>query len=786
MKPFDHINVNTVQEAAEILSAGNACVIAGGTDLLGRLKDNITPDYPETVVNIKSIPGIAAISEEEGALKVGALALLSDIARHPVIREHYTALAEAAAHVASPNIRNMATLGGNISQFTRCWYFRKPENRFNCMRKGGDECFAETGDNRFHSVFGGLRPSPAPCSAACPAGTDIPAYLAALRAGDYDAAANEILRVNPLPMITSRVCAHFCQTSCNRGGDDESVMSSGTERVVGDYVREHADVFYAVPETETERSVAIVGAGPAGLSAAYYLRKAGVKVTVFDAKEKAGGMLRYAIPAYRLPRAIVDEFTSALERMGVEFRLGMKAGEAFDPAGLAARYDGVLYATGTWKRPIIGIAGEELATFGLDFLTDVERWMSGKVGEEVFVAGGGNVAMDVAVTARRLGARRVTLACLEPRDRMPASDEEIERAEQEGVVILPGWGLVSVVSEGEVIRGMELVRCISPWDDTGAFNPLYDENEKMVIDAQNILLAVGQSVDLSFLDEKYGLKLTARGYLNVDEDTSMTSIDGVFAAGDAVSGPSTVIGSVAAGRKAARGLLARFGIDAGESKPASGFTHFDHEGVFEKKAMKLKEIDADKRSVDLEDTFTPSEAEAAREARRCRNCACYSVSVSDTSVALVALRASIVTNKRSVPAEDFFAVTTKGGSVLAPDEIVLEVVIPRPPAGAKSAFGKMAWRKSIDFPVVNCAVLTGERPGICLGAVAPVPYRAREAEDLLAGKAIDDLIAAKAGESAVKEADPFDASGYKVQIAKTLVKRTLMAAVREERGSSSG
>jgi hypothetical protein len=382
------------------------------------------------VVNLKTIPGLDYIKEEGGMLKIGALTRLADVAADPVVKSRYTALAQAAKAVASPNVRNMGTIGGNIVQLNRCWYFRKAENRFNCIRKDGAECFAALGDNRYHSIFGGVKIHASPCTQECPAGTDIPAYFAQLRAGDWDEAARIIMKVNPMPFITGRVCAHLCQTKCNRCNTDESVGISSVERALGDYILENSDKFYRAPEKETGKSVAIVGSGPSGLSAAFYLRKAGNRVTVYDAKEEAGGMLMYAIPAYRLPKDIVRRFVKILEKMGIVFKLNTKVGADVAPEELEKQYDSVSYDTGTWKRPVAGISGEELTIFGLDFLVDVKKWMSGKIGSEVFVMGGGNVAMDVAVTAKRLGAKKVTLACLEPRDRMPASSEEVARAER--------------------------------------------------------------------------------------------------------------------------------------------------------------------------------------------------------------------------------------------------------------------------------------------------------------------------------------------------------------------
>jgi len=781
MKPFNHMKAASLEDAADAITSGGASVIAGGTDLLGALKDNILPNYPSLLVDIKSIPGLDYIEEEDGALKIGAAARLSDIAEFPAVREKYTALAQAAASVGTPHLRNMGTIGGSITQMPRCWYFRKLGNRFNCLRKNGEECFAILGDSRYHSIFGGVKAGPTPCARSCPAGTDIPAYLALFRDGDLDKAAQTIMRSNPMPAITSRVCAHFCQNDCNRRQTDESVMICGIERVLGDYILENSGKFYTPPEKETGKSIAVAGAGTAGLAAAYFLRKAGHRVTVYDGKEEAGGMLMYAIPAYRLPKDIVRKFVKALENMGVVFRLGAKIGGDIKPE--EGEYDGVLFATGAWKRPVIGIAGEELTTFGLDFLVEVNKWMKGKAGSEVIVAGGGNVAMDVAVTARRLGAEKVTLACLEPRGLMPASAEEVERAEQEGVVIMPTWGLSKVVSENGVVRGMELKRCVNVWDENGDFDPQYDENEKTVVSAENIMIAVGQSADLSFLDEldeKYRVALNEKGLIDVTQESQMTSREGVFAAGDVTTGPDTVAGAIAGGRRASEGINRYLGLCAYEGTPVEEkieeFISHDAEGIANRKALKLREPDAEKRRLDLEDSKTPTQDEALAEAGRCLNCGCYTAHPSDIAPALIALDAKIITNLRIIDAEEFFAVKKPGNTVLENGEIITEIRIPAPVEGSLSTFMKFALRKAIDFPLVNCAVMIGgDSPRICLGAVAPKPYRAFKAEAVIAGKKIDEALAQAAGEAAVIDTKPFPASKYKAQIAKTLVKRALLS-----------
>ncbi|MDR1508678.1 MAG: FAD binding domain-containing protein, partial [Synergistaceae bacterium] len=320
MKYFDFANAESFSDAAAALKEsndGSVVVMAGGTDLIGGLKAGILKDPPKTVISLKEIEGCDSIKMENGHVEIGALARLSTIANSPEIKENIPILAEAAYSVATPIIRNVATIGGNICQDVRCWFYRYPHDvgdRLDCMRKGGAECYAIRGDNRYHSIFGGMKTHVTPCVVECPALTDIPAYMDRIRENDMEGAAWIIMEVNPIPMITSRVCAHTCQGKCNRTSTDENVAIHLVERRVGDYILDNADKFYAKPASESGKKVALVGAGPAGLTAAYFLRKAGHSVTIIDTQEEPGGCLTYAIPPYRLPKRYVQKIVDAYKK----------------------------------------------------------------------------------------------------------------------------------------------------------------------------------------------------------------------------------------------------------------------------------------------------------------------------------------------------------------------------------------------------------------------------------------------------------------------------------------
>ena len=783
MKYFEHESAATFDEAVSLLKEspkGKTVVMAGGSDLIGVLKEQILEDYPEKVVDLKTVRGGEYIKQDGDTIEIGALTKLCDIVKSDLLNEKAPVLSQAARSVATPLIRNVATMGGNICQDVRCWFYRYPHGiggRMDCMRKGGKECYAVMGDNRYHSIFGGMKVHTTPCSVQCPANTDIPAYMERLREGDVEGAAHILMEANPIPMITSRVCAHTCQEQCNRCGSDESVSIHGVERYVGDYILEHPDTFYRAPETETGHKVALVGAGPAGLSAAYYLRKAGHDVTVFDKMEEPGGMLTYAIPNYRLPKSYVKQVAAAYEKMGIRFRLGCCLGEDIQAEDLEKEYDNVFYATGAWKRPVLGFDGEEFTEFGLQFLMEVNQWMNKKDRRHVLVVGGGNVAMDVAITARRLGAESVTLACLESEPEMPASREEIARAREEGIEIMPSYGVSKAIYEGSQVTGMELMRCTSVKDENGRFNPQYDREETLRVSADSILMAAGQKVDLSFLGDKYGLALE-RGLIQVDKYTQATSKSGIYAGGDATTGPATVIQGVRSGRNAAEAINRGYAVMP-ERRREDKFIHFDTAGVKEEHAVKDKELSAAERALDKEDSFTLTGEEAAREAGRCMNCGCYSVNASDISPVLILLDARIVTTKKTVRAADFFTTRLKAADMLDTGELVTAVRF-RVPEGYTTAYDKFRVREAVDFAIVSLAYAYRMKDGliedarIVLGGVAPVPMERKKVEAFLAGRKPDEALAEAAAELAVEGTAAMANNSYKIQEVRALIKKMIL------------
>jgi NADPH-dependent glutamate synthase beta subunit-like oxidoreductase/CO/xanthine dehydrogenase FAD-binding subunit len=783
MRRFKHLNARTLQEAGSVLKKqqGKARIISGGTDILGQMKDDILPAYPEVLINIKTIPGLSYIKEEENWLKIGALTPLKDIANNAVIKDKYTALAQAAHRVASPNIREMGTIGGNICQSNRCWYYWSPGNRFNCMRKGESRvCYATVGDNRYHSIFGATKITETPCSSECPNNVDIPAYLSKIRNNDLPGAAQILLGNNPIPAITGRVCPHFCEQKCNRADFDESVSINSVERFMGDYILENASRMYTSPEKQAEKSIAIVGSGPAGLSAAYYLRKSGYRVTVFERMGEAGGLLTYGIPPYRLSRDVVKHQIKAFADMGIEFKFKTEVGKEITVAGLMRDYAAVFLAVGAWEERDMGIKGENLLNQGLEFLRKVNQGIRENPGKNAAVIGGGNVAIDVARTLLRMGTRPMVIYRRTEAE-MPAMREEFERAKEEGVefefLTLP----VEASKKGNKIALKSIRMKLGTADKTGRPRPVAIEGSEFSIEFEAVFKAVGEGIESSLVPAEF---LDKEGRLKIDSSTHLLGKN-LFAGGDFVSGPATVVAAIAGGREAANEIAGYLGTvlknnPTGKSQNAETFNSLCLQTISRVKAPEIS-ISEGSQSIDIEDVLTLGINEAKTEADRCFNCGCLAVNPSDIAPALIALNAKIKTTARIIDAEEFFAAMEEKSTILSCDELVTEIQIPFPSPGTCSNFIKFALRKSIDFSVVSCASkiesqgekVTGAR--ICLNAVYNNPYRATEAEDFIIGKSINETTSEAAGSAAIRKACPLARNAYKVQIAKTLVKRSIMA-----------
>ncbi len=390
-----------------------------------------------------------------------------------------------------------------------------------------------------------------PCKHTCPAGIDVPQYIRLISEEKFSEAAAIIREKVPLPNILGYLCHHPCETECRRGKINESTSICALKR----FAAEHDTGLWKTNlggASRTGRKVAIVGSGPAGLTAAYYLAKKGHSVTVFESLPEYGGMMRVGTPPYRLPREILEKDVNEILELGVEIKTDTQIGQKLALDDLRNQYEAIFLAVGAHLSKMLKIKGADLKgiLWGVDFLRDINLGKDVNIEERVLVIGGGNVAIDVARTALRLGAKEVQLVCLESREEMPAHPWEIEEAVEEGVILNVSWGPKKILGNGENVTGLELVRCTSVFDENRRFNPSFDEKMTKSIKTDMVIIAIGQASDLSFLGEDSGIEVK-RGTIRVDDTTLQTSDPKIFAGGDAVSGAASVVEAIAMGRKAA-------------------------------------------------------------------------------------------------------------------------------------------------------------------------------------------------------------------------------------------
>jgi formate dehydrogenase (NADP+) beta subunit len=500
---------------------------------------------------------------------------------------------------------------------------------------------------------------------ACPAGTNAGRYVSLIAEGRFEEAYRYARDPNPMASICGRVCAHPCETACRRGEIDKPIQIRALKRFLteryGPESRHPLEIRRA-PEAKLPHRIAIVGSGPVGLSAAHDLALLGYSVTIFEAATVAGGMLSLGIPEYRLPRSVVEaQIREILETGDVTLKTNQAAGRDFTVRQLREQgFDAVVLAVGAQRSRDLSIPGVDLDGVhkGIDFLLNANLGYRFTIGKRVAVIGGGNVAMDVArsaarevlkqhrpdeavpneenisavathemmdisLSALRLGAREVSIVCIERREQMPAALEEIEEAEVEGIVMRDGRGPKRVLGRDGRVIGLETVRTLSVFDSSGRFNPTFEENSESTIECDTVILAIGQAPRLDFLTAEDGVEISGRGLIVTDRNTLMTTAPGVFAGGDCVFGPRLIIDSVGDGKRIAAGID-RYLTGRERPAPEIEVEVFDHHHMagdyMNLSRQPVPMLPLDRRTGVTEVEIGYDEASAMREARRCLRC----------------------------------------------------------------------------------------------------------------------------------------------------------------------
>ena len=402
----------------------------------------------------------------------------------------------------------------------------------------------------------------APCKTACPAHIGIQGYLQLAKEGRYEDALALIKKDNPLPAVCGHVCNRRCEDACTRGTIDEAVAIDEVKRFIAERDLNAETRFIpkkTIPSLKGgfEEKIAIIGAGPAGLSCAYFLALTGYKPTIFEKNAEPGGMLRYGIPSYKLEKDLLAAEIDVIRQLGVEIRCGVEVGKDVTIEDLREQgYKGFYAAIGCQRGRKPGISGEnaEGAYAAVDFLREAGAKESFALEGDVVVVGGGNVAIDAARISSRCTDAKISMFCLEAREKMPASNEEIEEALEEGIELNCGWGPKEVLEENGHVSGVVFKKCTRVFDAQGRFSPEYDENDTVTIPCRHVIFSVGQAIDWGHMLDNLHVELRPNGGALANKLTYQTSEPDIFVGGDVYTGPKFAIDAIAAGREGAISL----------------------------------------------------------------------------------------------------------------------------------------------------------------------------------------------------------------------------------------
>ncbi len=470
-------------------------------------------------------------------------------------------------------------------------------------------------------ILDNLRLQLSPCRQACPLGMNCQGYIQDLARGQEAKGLEKVRETIPFGKILGRVCSKPCESNCSRiKFDGQAVAIRDLKRYLSD---QEEEFLLPIIVEELPQKIAIIGAGPAGLTAAYYLRANGFRVDLFDKEAAPGGLMRWAIPEFRLPQEILDKELAFLPKMGISFKGHKTWGKDLELAELERNYDSILLAIGAQETSRLNVPGEEGEGIlpVLEFLKRVREKEKLSLGQRVLVIGGGNAAVDAAQTAWRLGAQKVILVCLENRSEMPAFPWSVEEAVAEGVEMLNGWGPRQFRLEGEKVRGLSLQKCVRVFDSQGLFSPIYDSKTTMDLPADTVILAIGQKIDLNLIPADL------RGAEGVifHPVTYQTKNKKIFIAGDFSRGPRTIVEAMSQGKEAAisiKRFLQNYDLEYGRVNRSIYEMAFevDFSKAKPRPRMPLSQIPVEQRRGFQEISKTYSRAEAVAEAERCLNC----------------------------------------------------------------------------------------------------------------------------------------------------------------------